>query len=128
MRFQIDLSAPLVAEYEAVLKRGLLTLTAQQIDDVPDYLCAEGIHHKIFYLWRPVLKDPDDFPLELAKDIANEDHVSMNQFIASAVAEKISALNTEKYLSERAQRASEEKFRAALAAVPDQEPEAFDRP
>jgi hypothetical protein len=44
------------------------------------------------------------------------------------VAEKISALNTERYLSERAQRASEDKFRAALAAEPDQEPEPFDRP
>jgi hypothetical protein len=65
---------------------------------------------------------------KMTKDIASEDHVSMNQFIASAVAEKISALNTERYLSERAQRASEDKFRAALAAVPDQEPDAFDRP
>lgn len=65
---------------------------------------------------------------KMAKDIANEDHVSMNQFIASAVAEKISALNTEKYLTERAQRASADKFRAALAAVPDRAPEDFDRP
>lgn len=66
-RFQLHLSAPLVAEYEAVLKRGTLALSGQQIDDVLDYLCAEGAHHKIFYLWRPVLKDPDDdFLLELA--------------------------------------------------------------
>ena len=66
-QFQIHLSAPLVAEYEAVLKRGMLALSAQQIDDVLDYICAESVHHKIFYLWRPVLKDPDDdFLLELA--------------------------------------------------------------
>ena len=64
---------------------------------------------------------------KMAKDIASEDHVSMNQLIASAVAEKISALSTEKYLNERAQRASAEKFRAALAAVPDQAPESFDQ-
>lgn len=64
---------------------------------------------------------------KMVREIASEDHVSMNQFIASAVAEKISALSTEKYLTERAQRASEDKFRAALAAVPDQEAEPFDR-
>jgi len=64
---------------------------------------------------------------KMAKDIAGQDHVSMNQFIASAVAEKVAALTTETYLRERAERASVEKFRAALAAVPDQEPEAHDR-
>lgn len=66
-RFAIHLSAPLVAEYESVLKRGHLTLTEQQIDDIIDFICAKATHHKIFYLWRPVLKDPDDdFLLELA--------------------------------------------------------------
>lgn len=66
-KFLLHVSAPLVAEYEAVLKRGQLALTAQQIDDVIDFVCAHSEHHKIFYLWRPVLKDPDDdFLLELA--------------------------------------------------------------
>ena len=64
---------------------------------------------------------------QMAKTIAAEDHVSMNQFIASAVAEKVSALTTESYLKERAERASPDKFRAALASVPDSEPEEFDR-
>ena len=65
--FQLHVSTPLIAEYEAVLKRGHLTLTEQQIDDVIDFICAQAIHHKIFYLWRPTLKDPDDdFVLELA--------------------------------------------------------------
>jgi predicted transcriptional regulator len=63
---------------------------------------------------------------KMAKNIASEDHVSMNQFIASAVAEKISALTTEKYLGERAARATPEKFQAALAAVPSAMPENFD--
>lgn len=63
----------------------------------------------------------------LARDIARQDQVSMNQFIASAVAEKVSALATEQYLNERALRGSEEKFRAAIAQVPDTDPEAFDR-
>jgi putative PIN family toxin of toxin-antitoxin system len=66
-KFQLHISTPLVAEYESVLKRGLLALTSQQIDDVVDFMCAQAIQHKIYYLWRPVLKDPgDDFVLELA--------------------------------------------------------------
>ena len=63
----------------------------------------------------------------MAKTLASQDHVSMNQFIASAVAEKVSALATESYLKERAGRASEDKFKAALAAVPAQKPQDFDR-
>ncbi len=62
----------------------------------------------------------------MAKAIASKDHVSMNQFIASAVAEKVSALATETYLKERAERASQDKFKAALAAVPIQQPDAQD--
>ena len=63
----------------------------------------------------------------MAKSIAAEDHVSMNQFIASAVAEKVAALTTESYLKERAERASAEKFQAAMTAVPAIPPEEFDR-
>jgi putative PIN family toxin of toxin-antitoxin system len=66
-RFMLQISAPLVAEYEAVLKRGQLALSHAQIDDIIDFICANSEHHQIFYLWRPVLKDPDDdFLLELA--------------------------------------------------------------
>jgi len=64
---------------------------------------------------------------QLAKAIAQQDHVSMNQFVASAVAEKVSALATEQYLRERTDRASVEKFKAALAQVPDVEAPDFDR-
>jgi predicted transcriptional regulator len=63
----------------------------------------------------------------MAKDIARQDRVSMNQFIASAVAEKVSALATEQYINERAARASVDKFRLALAQVPDVEPDTFDK-
>ena len=66
-RFVTHVSAPLLAEYEAVLKRGALPLSERQIDDVLDFVCARSVHDKIFYLWRPALKDPDDdFLLELA--------------------------------------------------------------
>jgi putative PIN family toxin of toxin-antitoxin system len=65
--FTVHVSTPLIAEYESVLKRGHLTLTEQQIDDVIDFICVRAVHHKIFYLWRPTLRDPDDdFLLELA--------------------------------------------------------------
>jgi hypothetical protein len=46
---------------------------------------------------------------------------------ASGLAEWVSALATEQYLNERAARSSAAKFRAAMAQVPDAEPEDFDR-
>jgi len=64
---------------------------------------------------------------QMARNIAKQDQVSMNQFIASAVAEKVSALVTERYLDERAARSSADKFKAALAQVPSVQPEPFDR-
>lgn len=59
--------------------------------------------------------------------MAKHDQVSMNQFIASAVAKKVSALAMEQYLNERAARASADKFKAALTQVPDIEAAAFDQ-
>ena len=65
--FTLHVSTPLVLEYEAVLKRGITSLSAEEIDDVVDFLCSRAVLNKIFYLWRPMLKDPDDdFVLELA--------------------------------------------------------------
>lgn len=68
-RWQLNLSVPLLLEYEDVLKRdGVgLTLTPEDIDNVLDFLCASANLRNIFYLWRPTLRDPkDDFILELA--------------------------------------------------------------
>lgn len=68
-RWQLNLSVPLLLEYEDVLKRqdAGLSLTHADIDAVLDFLCAIANRQKIFYLWRPVLLDPkDDFILELA--------------------------------------------------------------
>ena len=72
------------------------------------------------------LRLPDSIHRHI-RDIAREDGVSINTFITSAVAEKISAMETENYLSKRAKRASREKFEAALAQVPDREPDEQDR-
>jgi hypothetical protein len=61
------------------------------------------------------------------KELPQREGVSMNQLIATAVAEKLSALRTEDYLTERAARGSRERFEAVLAKVPDVEPEERDR-
>lgn len=56
------------------------------------------------------------------KELASKEGVSINQFIASAVAEKVSAIATEKYLLARAERADKSAFEAVLAKVPKREP------
>ena len=61
------------------------------------------------------------------KHLASEDRISINQFINSALAEKISALETNKYLEERAKRGDVEKFRNVLSKIRDIEPESFDK-
>ena len=43
--------------------------------------------------------------LEEARRVADDEGVALNQFINVAVAEKLSALRTERYLAERAARA-----------------------
>jgi len=48
------------------------------------------------------------------KETAQRDKVSINQMITLAVAEKLSALETEDYLAQRASRGSRDKFRKAL--------------
>lgn len=68
-KFEINLSVPLVIEYEDVLKRKIdsLTLTKRKVDQFLDYLCIAGNWHEVYFLWRPILKDPeDDMILELA--------------------------------------------------------------
>lgn len=69
--FKIHLSVPLFLEYEDVIKRMVgqdnFGLTAKDIDDILDYLCAQSNCQKVYYLWRPCLKDPkDDMVVELA--------------------------------------------------------------
>ena len=61
------------------------------------------------------------------KSLAKKEGISINQFIASAVAEKMSALLTENYLEERAKRGDEEAFIKAMSKVPNVEPGKHDR-
>lgn len=67
--FELNISVPLILEYEDVLMRQLpqLELSESDVRDLLDYYCLVGQHHKIFYLWRPTLRDPnDEMLLELA--------------------------------------------------------------
>ncbi|PSB26026.1 toxin-antitoxin system HicB family antitoxin [Stenomitos frigidus] len=59
--------------------------------------------------------------------LAEQDGITVDQFIATAVAEKIAALTTETYLKALAQRGSRDKYEAVLTKVPDVEPEAYDQ-
>ena len=59
--------------------------------------------------------------------LAEREGVSVDQLITTAVVEKTAALMAGDYLEQRAQRGSWEKFEAALASVPDVEPEKRDR-
>jgi len=56
------------------------------------------------------------------KEVAKKEGVSINQFISSAVSEKISALMTEDYLKSRGKRAKKDDFKNILAKVPGRKP------
>lgn len=56
------------------------------------------------------------------KEIATKEGVSINQFISSAVSEKISALMTEDFLTQRAKRADRKAFKKILDDIPGRPP------
>ena len=56
------------------------------------------------------------------RELAKQDDVSINQFITTALAEKMSALMTVQYLEERAARGDRSKFEQAMGKVSDAEP------
>lgn len=81
-RFEINVSVPLVLEYEEVAKRQLRTigLSSGEVDDIIDYVCLVANRRRIFFLWRPYLKDPkDDMVLELAVEAGCDYIVSYNK-------------------------------------------------
>ncbi len=67
------------------------------------------------------LRLPDSIHRHI-KEIAKKEGVSINQFISSAVSEKVSALLTEDYLKERAKRADRSALKELLKKVPDRSP------
>ncbi len=60
------------------------------------------------------------------RELAAEEHVSINQLISTALAEKMSALMTVEYMEERAARGSREKFERVMAKVRDADPDEGD--
>jgi hypothetical protein len=62
-----------------------------------------------------------------AKRLAQTEGVSVNQLVSSALAEKLSALDAERYLNERATRGRDVDINVILAKVPNTEPELKDR-
>ena len=57
-----------------------------------------------------------------ARLYAEREGTSLNQLVATAVAEKLAALGAEEFIRQRAERADDAAFVAALAAVPDVPP------
>ena len=65
-KFEVSVSVGLVLEYEDALRRRV-PLGEDDVDDVLDYLCAVANKPRVYYLWRPMLRDPnDDLVLEVA--------------------------------------------------------------
>jgi predicted transcriptional regulator len=60
------------------------------------------------------------------RDLAKQEEISINQFIATALAEKMSALMTSDYLEERSKRGNRQKFVRAMSKVRGIDPEKKD--
>ena len=81
-KFVQNISIPLIYEYESVAKREIdnLNLTEKHINNILDMICKISNKCKIFFLWRPFLKDPkDDFILELAIESNSEYIITYNK-------------------------------------------------
>jgi len=72
------------------------------------------------------LRIPDSLHKKV-RELAKREGTSVDQFIATALAEKLSALMTEEYLQKRARRGSRVAFRRVLAKVADAPPREQDR-
>ena len=64
---------------------------------------------------------------DLARQVAKDEEISVNQVITLALAEKISALKTEEYFEQRAKGSSRAKFERVMAKVAKREPAEHDR-
>jgi hypothetical protein len=66
---------------------------------------------------------PDEI-MRQVEELAAFERVSVEEFVSAKLSEQFAGL---KYLKRRAERASLDKFRAALLHIPDVEPEESDR-
>jgi hypothetical protein len=68
-----------------------------------------------------------DTPFRQAKTIAEREDMTLDEFIAVALASQISSWETGKTFTERAERGDWQKSREILAKAPDAEPEDYDK-
>ena len=75
------------------------------------------------------------FPLRLpasikaaAEQLAKQEGISLNQFVATAVAEKLAAMSTAAFFAERRERADFQAFRALLNRSGGEPPREGDEP
>lgn len=60
------------------------------------------------------------------RHLTTQDDISMNQFIVSAIAEKVAVYHADQYLQERAERGKTKSLKAVLAQVQHRPPEEYD--
>ena len=87
--------------------------------DSIDFLKAESLGVSVV--------TPSELHPPTCKRLAQTECVSVNQLVSSALAEKLSALDAERYLNERAARGREVDINTILAKVPNTEPDLEDR-
>ena len=72
------------------------------------------------------LRLPDSLGMSL-KEFSKHENISMNQFIATAIAEKLSTLKTYDYLQEKSEEGSAKHLLSMLKKVPNREADKFDK-
>ena len=104
-RYRPNLSVPLFVEYESVAKRpGLLSeLNEKDIDAILDFVLSQSRISKIFYLWRPYLRDPkDDMVLEVAVESQSKYIITFNKRDFDGVEKfAVKALTAQEFMIER---------------------------
>lgn len=71
------------------------------------------------------LRLPDSL-MEAARKIAKRERTSLNQLFLTAIAEKLSAIDTEEFIMERAVRADADTYRKVLQKIRDVPPQKGD--
>lgn len=81
-QWRVNVSTPLLLEYEDVLKRLEMHafITPADVDVFLDGLCSIAKNHDIYFLWRLLATDPNDaFILELAVRSSADYLITYNQ-------------------------------------------------
>lgn len=68
-----------------------------------------------------------DTVYETIKDIGSKENITVDQFVTSAVIDKIDASDTDRYIENRALKGEISKFKAVLAKSPKAKPNENDR-